>query len=107
MGYERDTYKYFFFDDYGRFLHGGITNNLYRRQSQHRRNLGEGYIQQVGRRVTRDSALDWESANGFQANAWEDAPQSSLLKAFVIGALSYIALSSLLRPSSPQGRFPS
>ena len=56
----RDTYKYHFKNG-NRIVHTGITNDLGRREAEHRRDLGEtGHITQVGRATTRDAALKWE-----------------------------------------------
>jgi len=56
----RDTYKYHFKQGH-RFVHTGITNDLERREAEHKRNFGEdGHIVQVGRATTRDAALEWE-----------------------------------------------
>jgi len=60
----RDTYKYAYAHQ-GRFPHRGITNDLYRREQEHRVRWPGGTIRQVGRRVTRSSALAWERKHGF------------------------------------------
>ncbi len=60
MGAERDTYKYRYVGPDGRIKHSGITNNLERREGELRRQHGEGNIQQVGRRTTREAAKEWE-----------------------------------------------
>ena len=58
---KRDTYKYDFVDKGGRILHSGVTNDLDRREGEHRREINrQGHIRQVGNRTTRDSARDWE-----------------------------------------------
>lgn len=57
---KRDTYKYQYLDNAGRILHSGITNDLDRREGEHRRQLGAGHIKQVGRRTTREAAKGWE-----------------------------------------------
>jgi len=57
----RDTYKYHF--KMGRkIVHSGITNDLERREAEHRRERGRrsGHIKQVGYRTTRENALAWE-----------------------------------------------
>ena len=42
-------------------LHTGVTNDLARREEEHRRVSGiDGHIEQVGRRTTRAAALEWE-----------------------------------------------
>lgn len=75
----RDTYKYYF--KVGNLIvHGGITNNLEKRENEHRNSgkysvyngmrfyWSEGHIAQVGEVVTRESGLKWERDNGFGAN---------------------------------------
>jgi len=57
---ERETYKYQFLGKNGKILHSGITNDLDRREGEHRRQFGQGHIKQIGRRTTRDAAKDWE-----------------------------------------------
>ncbi len=60
----RDTYKYVYLR--GRSLcHGGLTNDLDRREDEHRGRWPGGSIRQVGRRTTRTAALAWERAMGF------------------------------------------
>lgn len=56
----RDTYKYHFKRGH-RIVHTGITNDLERRESEHKQNFGnDGHIFKVGRVTTRDAALQWE-----------------------------------------------
>jgi predicted GIY-YIG superfamily endonuclease len=56
----RDTYKYH--QKRGnRILHRGITNDLSRRESEHRQKRPGSHISQVGNRTTRDAALRWGS----------------------------------------------
>lgn len=40
--------------------HTGITTNPARRQAEHQRANPGGHLKQVGRRVTKESALKWE-----------------------------------------------
>ena len=55
----RDTYKYRFRK--GReIVHSGITNDLERREQEHRRDYGDGKISQVGNKVSREAAEEWE-----------------------------------------------
>lgn len=75
----RNTFKYYF--KVGNVIvHGGITNDLARREREHR-NSGKytlhnggrlywstGHIFKVGIAVTRSSSLSWERENGFGAN---------------------------------------
>lgn len=65
MGQEpRDTYKYLFKVG-NRIMHGGITNDLERREKEHQQEWPNGHIKQVGRRTTRDAAQEWEKERGF------------------------------------------
>lgn len=58
----RNTYKYHFKDG-NRILHRGITDDLERREQEHRRNFGRGHILQIGRQTNREAALSWEREN--------------------------------------------
>ena len=60
---KRDTYKYHLKDG-GKVVHRGITNNLDRREGEHQHKFPGTSIEQVGRRVNRESALKWESDGG-------------------------------------------
>ena len=60
---ERDTYKYQFKVG-NKVLHRGITSDLERRENEHQQDFGKGHITQVGRRTTRDAALQWEREGG-------------------------------------------
>jgi hypothetical protein len=68
---DRDTYKYHF-KVHGLIVHRGITNNLQKRENEHR-NSGrytnynlqrfywiDGHIVQVGNITTKEAALEWE-----------------------------------------------
>lgn len=56
---KRDTYKYHF--KVGKkIVHGGITNDLDRREHEHQQTRPKGHIVQVGRRTTKDAARQWE-----------------------------------------------
>ena len=61
MPTNRDTYKYHFKLG-NRIVHTGITYDIDRREAEHQgtNGWGKGHIFQVGRRTTRESALDWE-----------------------------------------------
>lgn len=64
-GQERDTYKYQFKIG-NEIVHRGITNDLERREQEHRRTHGEkGHIKQVGRRTTKEAARTWEKDKGY------------------------------------------
>ncbi len=60
MTKERDTYKYHFIGPDQRIKHSGITNDLQRRETELRRQYGEGSIRKVGNRTTREAARLWE-----------------------------------------------
>lgn len=56
----RNTYKYHFKIG-NRIVHTGITNDLDRREQEHKSTYGaEGQITRVGRATTLDAALKWE-----------------------------------------------
>ena len=59
----RDTYKYHLKDG-KRIVHRGITNDLSRREQEHQFEYPESQIKQVGRRTTREAALEWERTGG-------------------------------------------
>ena len=64
MGKTRNIYKYYF--KVGRkVVHGGITNDLERRELEHRQKWSNGHILQVGRRTTEEAARKWEQDKGF------------------------------------------
>lgn len=64
MAKPRNTYKYLF--KVGKkTVHGGITNDLERREEEHKQKWPKGHIFQVGRQTTRDAAIDWEDEKGF------------------------------------------
>lgn len=56
----RDTYKYHFKKG-NEIVQTGITNDIDRREYQHRRkkSWSDGCMTQVGHRTTYDSALEW------------------------------------------------
>lgn len=64
MAKSRDTYKYYF--KVGKkIVHGGITNELERREQEHQAKWPNGHIFQVGRRTTEKAAQEWEKKKGF------------------------------------------
>ncbi|MCY4614250.1 MAG: hypothetical protein OXB94_11620 [Nitrospira sp.] len=65
MPTNRDTYKYHFKKG-NKIVHTGITNDIDRREKEHRSEPGysKGHIKQVGLRTTRDAALEWEREQG-------------------------------------------
>ena len=59
----RDTYKYHMKKG-GKVVHRGVTNDLYRRESEHQGEFPGSKIKQVGRQTTRVAALKWEREGG-------------------------------------------
>ena len=59
----RDTYKYHLKNG-RRIVHRGITNDLSRREQEHQSECPGTRIRQVGRRTTREAALEWERNGG-------------------------------------------
>jgi predicted GIY-YIG superfamily endonuclease len=64
MGKPRDTHKYFYKTG-NKIVHGGITNNLERREQEHQEKWPKGHIFKVGRRTTEEAARKWEKVKGF------------------------------------------
>lgn len=64
MGKTRDTYKYYFKKG-NKIVHGGITDDLERREQEHKQGWPNGHIFQVGHRTTEDAAREWEKKKGF------------------------------------------
>lgn len=59
----RDTYKYHF--KIGKkVVYRGITNDLKRREIEHKTRWNTGKIEKIGRKTTRERALDWEGRGG-------------------------------------------
>ncbi len=60
----RDTYK-----NQGKIgkkiVHGGITNDLERREAEHKQKWPDGHIKQVGRKTTEEAARKWEKDKGY------------------------------------------
>ncbi len=60
----RDTKKYQF--KVGNTIkHGGITNDLDRREAEHKQKWPSGHITQVGRATTEEAARAWEKKKGY------------------------------------------
>ena len=61
MPTDRDTYKYHFKVG-NRIVHTGITNDIDRREGEHKNEpqWDTGHIVQVGVRTTREASLEWE-----------------------------------------------
>ena len=64
MNQKRDTHKYHFKVG-NRIVHGGITNDIDRREAEHKQNWPKGHITKIGNRTTRDAAREWEKDKGF------------------------------------------
>jgi len=64
MGKHRDTYKYLFKIG-NRIVHGGITDDLERREVKHQQKWPKGHIVQVSHRTTEEAARKWERDKGF------------------------------------------
>ena len=64
MAKPRKTYKYHFKNG-KKTVHGGITNDLERREQEHKQKCPKGHIFQVGRRTTKEAAKKWEEEKGF------------------------------------------
>lgn len=64
MSKSRTTYKYQFKIG-NKIVHAGITNDLPRRDQEHKQTWSKGHIKQVGRRTTREAALRWERERGY------------------------------------------
>ena len=64
MGKSRDTYKYYF-KVRNKIMHGGITDDLGRREQEHKQEWPKGHIVQVGRQTTEEAARKWEKEKGF------------------------------------------
>jgi len=64
MAKPRNTYKYLFKIG-NKIAHGGITNDLERREEQHQQKWPKGHITRVGRRTTEEAARKWEKEKGF------------------------------------------
>ena len=63
MRKERDTYKYHFEVD-GKIIYRGVTNDLERREAEHRQRWPKGKIHKMGIKTTRSKALEWERHGG-------------------------------------------
>jgi len=57
--YPRNTYKYHFKIG-NKIVHSGITNDLDRREQEHKQKWPQGHIRQVGRKTTEEAARNWE-----------------------------------------------
>lgn len=64
MSAKRDTYKYQYKIG-NKIVHGGITNDLERREQEHQQKWTKGHITQIGRRTTEEAARKWEEEKGY------------------------------------------
>lgn len=64
MDKPRDTYKYQFKIG-NEIVHGGITDDLERREQEHQQQWSKGHIKQVGRKTTEEAARKWETDKGY------------------------------------------
>lgn len=64
MRKKRVWFKYHFKTG-NKIEHGGITKDLERREREHQQAWSSGHIMQVGNRVTKKGALQWEREHGF------------------------------------------
>ncbi len=60
----RNTYKYQFKVG-NKIVHGGITNDLERHETEHQQKWPKGHIKQVGYRTTEVAARRWEKDKGY------------------------------------------
>lgn len=60
---EKDTYKYQLKVG-GKIVYRGVTNDLTRREQEHKATWPGSQIKQIGRKTTRDAALKWEREGG-------------------------------------------
>jgi len=61
---ERNTAKYHLIRD-RKIVHRGITDRpLQEREREHQEEFPGGHIKQIGRRTTREKALEWEREGG-------------------------------------------
>lgn len=63
MGKPRKIHKYCFKVG-NKIVHRGITDNLERREGEHKQRWPKGHIKQVGRRTTDEAAREWEKEQG-------------------------------------------
>ncbi len=64
MAEKRDTYKYQF-KVVNKIVHGGITDDLERREKEHQQEWPKGHIVKVGQKTTEKAAREWEKKMGY------------------------------------------
>ena len=60
----RNYYKYLFKVG-NKIMHGGITDDLERREEEHQKKWPKGHITQVGHQTTEEAAREWEKKKGY------------------------------------------
>ena len=60
----RNTFKYQFKIG-NSIVHGGITEDLERREQEHQQDNPKGHIKPVGRKTTEEAARKWEEEKGY------------------------------------------
>lgn len=65
MSKPRKYYKYYFKVG-NKIIHGGIKDDLERRDQERKRRWPKGHIIQVGRRTPEEAARRWEEEKGFK-----------------------------------------
>jgi len=63
MGKPRDTYKYHLIKN-RKVVHRGITDDPVRRGREHQQEFPKSSLKPIGRRTTREAALEWERKGG-------------------------------------------
>ncbi len=64
MAKPRNTNKYLYKIGH-KVVHGGITEDLVRREKEHMQKWPKGHIYKVGNKTTEEAAMDWEKKKGF------------------------------------------
>jgi len=65
MGQNPRTYYKYYFKIGKKVVHGGITEDLERREQEHKQKWQKGHIYKVGRKTTEEAAREWEKEKGF------------------------------------------
>ncbi|MGR3220581.1 MAG: GIY-YIG nuclease family protein [Candidatus Anammoxibacter sp.] len=64
MSKPRNTFKYH--QKVGnKIVHGGITNDLERREQEHQQKWPKSHISRIGRATTEEAAREWEKEKGY------------------------------------------
>lgn len=59
----RNAYKYHFIKN-GKVVHRGITEDIERREREHKNTYRGGHMKKIGRCTTKNAALEWERDGG-------------------------------------------